>query len=53
MANSLKGQARLMSGSAGIKPLTVLTDDELAMQETGKSHVIRNYYQLCNLLVPH
>lgn len=34
MANSLKGQSRLMSGSAGIKPLTVLTEDEQAMQET-------------------
>jgi hypothetical protein len=25
-----------MSGSVGIKPLTSLTDDELAMKETGK-----------------
>lgn len=42
MVNTLKGQSRFMSGSVGIKPLSVLTDDELTMKETGKlnnSHV--------------
>lgn len=36
MASAMKNQTRF-SSSAGVKPLTTLTDDELMMKQTGKS----------------
>lgn len=42
MVNSIKGQSsRGMSSSVGVKPLSVLTEDELAFKETGIYYYIR------------